>query len=123
MIRERAFRKDRLEVGTSNDSVNLKPKIKFRFGARNEIEFSKKIVETAYHIKTGKNPGAGLENDVRPFGLQKAKMIELGRHTFHTFVIRKPKQRRPYSVRGEGDNVLLSGKKDNKDSDNNKNLY
>ena len=119
---ERDFRDKNKDDNGTVDSINLKPYDTYT-GNRNDIEFAKKVVGTTYHIKTGYDLGAGLDINVKQFSLQKAKIVNLGRPTFHTFVIRTPKQRGTYSKTGEEDVFLLSGKRKDKDSDNKANLY
>jgi len=75
------------------------------------------VITTVYQIKTGHLPKDGTLISAKPFSRHKAKAIRLGDHTFHTFVIRTPNQRRTYSRSGEEDPVLLS-RRYHEDGDN-----
>ena len=120
---ERDFRDNKKYDNDTPVSINLKPFNRPHTGNQMDMEFAKRVVGVTYHIKTGINPGAGWDLNIKQFSLQKAKKMNLGRPTFHTFVIRTPRQRKTYSEIGEEVLPLLSRKRQNKDSDQKENLY
>jgi hypothetical protein len=96
---------------TTGKSGTSEPKGSDGFQGRSPLAFARDTVTTAFQLKTGENPNAGIDLDIRAFSMHKAKAMRLGVRSFPTFVIRTNQQRSTYSVPGREDEVLPAGEK------------
>jgi hypothetical protein len=70
--------------------------------------FLRDVITSTHFLKNGTGPASSGSLDFRTFADQKAKALNLSAYSFPVFIIRRPKQRSSYSIKGEGDAISPS---------------